>query len=368
MMTKACLRMIFCFLFVLSAIPAFAAFENTGTGARATALGDTYVALGDDTGSLFYNPASLARLRQKEMATEYSRLFAGLSDNSNVSQYALEFGVPLKSAGTVAFGWKQLSLTDLYSERTLSLGYGQWLMRRLAAGIALKQLYHSYDTPSTVVDDNGNIRSGTPSLFSQNGASKAAISLDLGLLYRLSDRQWLGFSIQDANQPNVALDSSDPDVVPRTVRLGWAYQSAKKLSLTTALTTRQCPCDQRDYTMTAGVEKWWSFFRTGDFALRGSLALGTAEFRQYAMGFGYRFNMLEIDYAFVFNLSGITLGDTAGTHRFSVAYRFGAEPAPAMTPTGIPIEELPVNILNVPSDSMETDPLFVEDLERSGAP
>src|SRR5207249_2602864 len=50
--------------------PAFAAFEDTGTGARGVALGDNYVCMGDDVLSLMYNPAELARVQQKEISTE----------------------------------------------------------------------------------------------------------------------------------------------------------------------------------------------------------------------------------------------------------------------------------------------------------
>ena len=48
----------------ISAI-ALAAFEDTGTGARPAALGGAYVALGNDTLSLMYNPAGLARIAGK---------------------------------------------------------------------------------------------------------------------------------------------------------------------------------------------------------------------------------------------------------------------------------------------------------------
>ena len=71
---------------------AFAAFEETGTGARAAALGDNYVTMGDDVLSLMYNPAGLARVERKEITSEYSRLYTGLSDGSNLAQSFLGYG------------------------------------------------------------------------------------------------------------------------------------------------------------------------------------------------------------------------------------------------------------------------------------
>ena len=69
---------------------------------------------------------------------------------------------------------KQFSLDNLYKERTLSLGYGEWLTSDIALGGALKQLYHSFGAPNMVVDDNGNVQSGNPSFFAQNGNSNTA--------------------------------------------------------------------------------------------------------------------------------------------------------------------------------------------------
>jgi hypothetical protein len=337
---------------------ALAAFEDIGTGARASGLGGAYVALGDDTLSLLYNPAGLARLRQKEISSEYSQLYSGLTDGSRLGQYFMGLGAPIKRAGTLAVGWKHFSLDSLYSERTLAVGYGQWLSQRLALGFTLKQLHHSFDAPSTVVDDNGNIQSGTPSLFAEEGTSESSFSGDIGILYRLTDRQLLGFSVQDMNEPDVALDPADSDVVPRTWRMGWAYQSAKRLSLTGSLSTRKQAGDSRDYVVIGGAEKWWDPYTMGQLGVRGALSLGTREFRQFSTGFGYRFSLFELNYAFVFDLSGIVLGDTAGTHRVSLSYRFGADPTPATTPLGVPIEDMPINILHVSNGSIEGDTVY----------
>ena len=149
----------------LSARWSYAAFEDTGTGARGVALGDNYVAMGDDILSLMYNPAELARVDQKQIATEYSRLYTGLSDGSNLSQYYFGYGQPISYGGTVSIGWKELSLDTLYKERTLSLGYGEWITDTVAIGGAFKQLYHAFGVPNMIVDNNGNIQSGTPNFF-----------------------------------------------------------------------------------------------------------------------------------------------------------------------------------------------------------
>ena len=79
--------------------PAHGAFEDTGTGARGAALGSNYVSMGDDVLSLMYNPATLARVHEKELTSEYSRLYMGLTDGSNLSQTYFGYGQPIAWAG-----------------------------------------------------------------------------------------------------------------------------------------------------------------------------------------------------------------------------------------------------------------------------
>jgi len=313
---------------LLSPSAVFAAFEDKGTGARATALGDTYVALGDDVLSLSYNPAALARVQQKEVTSEYAKLFSGLSDNSNLAQSYLAYAQPISWGGTLAISWKQFSLDDLYKERTLSLGYGEWLTDRIAIGGAIKQLYHAFGVPNMIVDNNGNIQSGTPTFFAHNGNSNTAYSADLGFLYKMTERHTLGISVQDINEPNIALSPSDHEIVPRTFRLGVGYERHRHLNFAGAVETRQTLSNQTDMILTGAAERTWDFEDGDQLAVRGSLANGSREYRQLSLGAGYRLGSVQLDYAFVFNIGGISLGDTSGTHRFSLTYRFGAKGIP----------------------------------------
>jgi nucleoid-associated protein YgaU len=345
--SKMALFTIFYSLFTLFAVPAFAAFEDTGTGARPTVMGGTYVAVGDDVQSLMYNPAGLAQLHTKEISSEYSRLYAGLTDGSQIGQYFMGYGQPIKYGGTLAFGWRQLSLDSLYTERTLALGYGEWITQNVAAGISLKQLHHSFEPPSMSVDDSGNVIGGSPSFFTQYGNASTAYSVDLGLLYRWTKRHTFGLSIQDVNEPNIALNPADHEIVPRTVRAGASYKGRRGLILAGSLTMRESLANQTDHTWTGAAEKWWDMKHGHAVGARGSMASGSRSFSQMAMGAGYRTSAFQIDYGFVFNLSGVALGNTMGTHRFSFSYRFGqpmkekARVATAQKTTQKPVRKRP---------------------------
>src|SRR5512140_1736627 len=62
-----------------------AAFEETAVGGRPTAMGGAYVGLADDVYSIYHNPAGLALMPQAEFAAQYSKLFVGLTDDSNLN-------------------------------------------------------------------------------------------------------------------------------------------------------------------------------------------------------------------------------------------------------------------------------------------
>src|SRR5262249_51380956 len=161
--------------------------------------------------------------------------------------------------------------------------------------------------PAMSVDDSGNITNTQPSFFAKYGNASTAYSSDIGILYRYTDRDTVGLSIQDVNEPNIALNPADHEIVPRTLRMGLSHRGHHGLTLAGSLTEREGLPNQDDYTWTGAAEKWWEMKDQGAFAARGSLATGSRSFQQLAMGASYRYNAYQVDYAFVFNLTGVAL-------------------------------------------------------------
>lgn len=79
-----------------------AAFLKLGTGARATAMGGAYTALGDDAQALGWNPAGLARLEKREATAAHAEL---------LERTRLDFAAYAQptSNGTIAAGLLYLS-------------------------------------------------------------------------------------------------------------------------------------------------------------------------------------------------------------------------------------------------------------------
>ena len=206
----------------------------------------------------------------------------GLDDKSNISSSQLMYGQPITARGNLGLGWMETALDKLYKERTLSLGYGYSWKDNLAIGATLKQLQIMAAAPEVNYDNNGFATRNTDQVFA-NGNTAAGIGLDLGILYEPIKNYSLGLSLQNANQPRVAL--ADNDRVPLLARFGIARRSAALL-LTTELRTQEFIRGVRDYQGVLGAERWWRWGRDSSFAMRGSLATGSRSFSQLTLGLG----------------------------------------------------------------------------------
>ena len=73
-------------------------FLKIGVGARAAALGDAFTVIVNDSTSLYWNPAGLVEMKQRQFSATYNMWFAG------INQGYLGIGFPLSGKGIVAGG------------------------------------------------------------------------------------------------------------------------------------------------------------------------------------------------------------------------------------------------------------------------
>ena len=312
-------RAIVSLLLVLAiAAPAFASFEELPTGARAAGMGDAFTAVADDVYSAYYNPAGLAQLHRSEFTAYYSRLYAGLTDNSNISRSFLAYAHPTDRHGTLAFSYLSLSLTDLYSESTFGASYAYGIGEKWNLGGTMKFLKKSYGsdtyTENAINADTGASLNGPDPLFAQNGTSKSAVSFDLGAQYRLSRIYGLGFTILNVNSPNMALSPSDTDKVNTVYKVGIARRTNLS-SVDAELSYRKFTSDE--YRLNIGAERWFS----SGFGARAGLGFGERDYQITSFGFSYRWQSIDLSYALIYPLAGVK--GTFGTNQFSLTFRFG---------------------------------------------
>jgi len=294
----------------------WADFEDLGVGARPMGMGNAYTALADDVNAIYYNPAGLAQLDESQFTSGYGKLYWGLDDGSNLGSGFVGYAHPLYHWGTLGAGWLNLGLQGLYQENSFVFSYGNILKKRLLAGFNLKLLYKKYGktpyTENALIDGGPGVSGERDPVFSK-GYSKTGFSSDLGLLYRFNREYSLGLALTDINQPHMDLKDTKSRV-PIGVRSGFLYNSD---FLTFAFDTTFRNGDVNVYS---GVEKW---FLKRTFGARAGLGVGSRSFSNLALGASYAKYLFQLDYAFIYPLSGIR--DTYGSHRISLTLRFAPE-------------------------------------------
>jgi len=303
--------------FISIAAPLYASFEELPTGARAAGLGNAFTAIADDVYSTYYNPAGLAQLQRSEFAAVYAKLYAGLSDGSNIARSYVAYGHPTEKRGTFGFSYLSLSLAGLYSESAFGLHYATAVKEKWNLGGSVKFLRKSFGSDTyteNAVNDSGSTLGGADPLFAANGNSKTGASFDVGAQYRLSKIYGLGFAILNANAPNMALSSGDTDKVSAVYKAGLARRT-KTSSVSAEVSMRTFTQNEIRFNM--GAERWLG----AGFGVRGGLGFGQREYQLTSLGFSYRWDVMEVDYALIYPLSGIK--GTFGTHQVSMLFRFG---------------------------------------------
>ncbi|OGR84263.1 MAG: hypothetical protein A2902_05170 [Elusimicrobia bacterium RIFCSPLOWO2_01_FULL_64_13] len=291
------------FLLAGSAMPARAAFEQIGAGARPIGMASAFTAVADDAHAVYYNPAGLAQVRRGEMTAGYGKLFAGLKDNSNLGSGFLGIAQPLKSGklGTLGVGWLSLNLQNAYREDVIGLSYGKELwVDGLFLGATGKILKRKFGS---------DIYTAVDPLFAQHGYNTSNVSADLAMMYRPSASFSFGLMLKDLNQPNVGLASEDK--VPAEIRGGFAYRQ-KRLTFDGDISRKD-----KDLNVSVGIERLLLKF----VGLRAGVTAGSRQRREITAGMSYNGNYFSLDYAFIFPLSGIE--STSGSHRFGLTVRFG---------------------------------------------
>ena len=315
---RTTLRLFLALLTILSTSPlSYASFEELPTGGRQAGLGNAFTAIADDVYSTYYNPAGLAQLHRSEFTAYYAKLYSGLTDGSSIGRSFIAYGHPTEKHGTFGFSYLSLSLADLYSESTFALHYALPIHERWNVGGSIKYLKKTFGSdPYTenAIDGNGTSLNAPDPLFAKNGNSKTAPSFDLGAQYRISRIYGVGLAILNLNSPNMALSPSDTDKVASVYKVGLARKT-KTSAVDAEVSLRQDPSE--DIRFNIGGERWIK----EDFAIRGGLGFGQNQYQVTSVGFSYKWDALEFDYALIYPLTGIK--GTFGTNQISTTFRFG---------------------------------------------
>ena len=285
--------------------------QSVGAGARAQALGNSYVAVADDADAIFENPAGLGQLENKSLAYTNVSLFFGGIEGDDLGQHVLSYAQPLGSKLGLGLGYERIG-SELMSENGAFLSLSYKLSKAFNLGLSAKYLFWSVgDIPA----DNGR---NDP----LSNSSAGNVGVDLGLMWQTPFKGAnFGLLLKNLNQPNVASGTvagdADAGKLPMDVHLGVAYQLNAQSLVSVQFVRSDLSGDSSDNRLLVGGETQLA----GELLLRAG---GSKIFEEDATGdlnagLGYKWNKLLFDYAYHIPLD---LTETNGAHRFSFAYDF----------------------------------------------
>jgi len=258
-------------------------FLKIGVGARATAMGGAFTALADDSTSLYWNPAGLARVEEGEISAMYNMWFEG------VHQGYLSLVFP-PSVPTMGFGVNYVTMrnlegrdesgnfTETFEASDLHIFAGfAGKIGKLLLGLSAGTI------SSTIFPDSETATLGT-----------------VGGLFEISE----GFSVGVAAQ-NLGTKLGE-DSLPLILKAGLALKRGS-LSLAADIGKPQ----DADLYYCAGIEGW-----IGEtLALRAGYKTNQDIGPGYTAGLGLKMDGFGLDYAYV------PYGDLGTTHRVSVVWK-----------------------------------------------
>lgn len=298
-----------------------APFLSIGTGARAAAMGEAFVAVADDASAAYWNPAGLAQIGKFE---------AQFSHNEWVSGFRQEYlGAVLPLVGTLSLSWSVIDLGEFdeydstgattgnyfsANDQVYTAAYGRSLMKdTLLVGAAAKLVRE--DLGDGFVDRVAVMDVGAIAVpwYSLPGLSVGAAVQNIPTGGELSGFQipvtlragaaWRKKGVLLAAAPAAAgIDLADPEI-RRQLREPWGLNRSggDEILLSGDLVVPR----RGRLELRAGVEYWW---------------LSVAALRA---GYRLRYPRNELG-----SLSGLTLGAGLRGHGFQVDYGFDYAYAP----------------------------------------
>ena len=125
------LRLTLAIVFLINTValtPVYALFDDNGAGSRGPGMANSVTSIADDVdGRFIIIPPVFPQLGiGRNYIYVLVRSLNGLDDGSNVSTTYFGYGSPLKLGKWGAFGlsYHNLKVSNLLSERTISVGYG----------------------------------------------------------------------------------------------------------------------------------------------------------------------------------------------------------------------------------------------------
>ncbi|MEW6095333.1 MAG: PorV/PorQ family protein [bacterium] len=277
-----------------------AVFLKLGQGARANAMGESFCAVADDINALYWNPAGIAQIQERQFTFMYSDWLEEIKYNylayvhpEKVLDGIMGGAITLLDSGSIE-RYKVDSTPDgTYDGKDIALAvsYARQMIDNCNLGATLKYIQMKIDNEKST-----------------------GFALDVGCLYKPEiENLTLGAVIQNFG-PKLKAFKSEKDSLPLNIKVGGAYKLLDK-ALTLSLDVN-FPSDN-DTNFNLGAEYWYK----GIMAIRaGYKTLTKDELKSSDLTFGAGFRLpgtgIGLDYAYC------DYDDLGDTHRVSLITKF----------------------------------------------
>lgn len=274
-----------------------ASFLRIGVGARASAMGDAYVAVAEDASSIYWNPGAMAAV----LGTNATLVHVEYFSTMRLEQAAVTHET---AWGTLGFMFTGLFMDDMerYEDTpsavplgtfgaydiAFAAAFARYIVPNVALGVSLKPVYQRIDELSA---SGFGVDAGVYHTARIRGVKLAAVVGNLGTTMKFD---------------------SEPFDLPAYAKVGasWEREIAAIEGRVLATLDAMFPNDD-DTRVHVGAE--YSYRRL--LALRGGYKAGY-DTQGGTFGFGVNYRELSFDYAF---LPSEKLGDN---HRFGLGFSF----------------------------------------------
>lgn len=132
---------ILCIAVLATSSAGFVNINVFGFGVRSLGLGNSFVAVADNTEAVFANPAGLGQLRRRQATYTYGDLYAYPAlDDIGLGWYMASFGMPLSEKLGLGLGYERLASPQM-SENGAFVSLSYQAVRRLYVGVSAKYLF-----------------------------------------------------------------------------------------------------------------------------------------------------------------------------------------------------------------------------------
>ncbi|MDI6782300.1 MAG: PorV/PorQ family protein, partial [bacterium] len=269
-------------------------FLRIGAGARASGMGEAFCAVSDDTYALYYNPAGLCQLTQKQLSFTHNKWLRDLRYESLL--YAKPYN--LKELGAWGASISCLDMDELIGRDKDS------------------KPIENFGAKDVAIQLSSGLMFGTDKSFGMSlkyvqqaieNEDSSALAVDIGLLSQnpLKNIKW-GMAIQNIGTRIRFIDKKE--TLPFIYRGGISWKVPEDNLLLAADITK--PIDN-DCRLSFGLEH----LTTAVLTLRCGYTFKKDLDNVFSFGAGFNFPVYQIDYAYVPH------DDLGGTHRFSISFR-----------------------------------------------